>query len=111
MLFYSLAFIDNFIPLEQRINLFFPINRHIFTVLAQLRKMGTTAVFFFCLLTQLLPYKISYFRNAFQSRSGENYISRYILSTFPKISDIHRFEGGSGFLKTSLAIALHLQES
>lgn len=46
MLFYSLAFIDNFIPLEQRINLFFPINRHILTVLAQLRKMGTTAVGF-----------------------------------------------------------------
>lgn len=46
MLFCSFAFIDNFIPLEQRINLFFPINRHIFTLLAQLWKMGTTALFF-----------------------------------------------------------------
>lgn len=51
MLLCSFAFIDNFIPLEQKINLFFPINRHIFTLLAQLWKMGTTALFFFvCLL-------------------------------------------------------------
>lgn len=75
MLFCSFAFIDNFIPLEQRINLFFPINRHIFTLLAQLWKMGTTALFF-CLLTQLLLHRINYFRNIFQSRSGQNYVSK-----------------------------------
>lgn len=82
MLFFSLVFIDNFIPLEQRINLYFPI-----TVLAQLWKMGATALFL-CLLTQLLPYKISYFRDVFRSRSGQNYRSKESVSTFPKISDI-----------------------
>lgn len=73
-LFYSLAFIDNFIPLEQRLMFFyFPINRHILTVTVE---NGHHSIIFFCLLTQLLLYKISYFRNAFQSRSGQNYISK-----------------------------------
>lgn len=45
MLFYSLASIDNFIPLEQRINLFFPINKHIFTVLEENGHHST--IFFF----------------------------------------------------------------
>lgn len=71
----SFSFYWQFYPSGTKDEFNFPVNRHIFTVLAQLRGKWAPQHYSFCLLIQLLPYKISYFRNVFQSKSGQNNVS------------------------------------